>query len=388
MQKEYVTWRNKRYRLYKDYHPHIVVSSKKELHGFWGGKRECTSERLLINPYSGCSVGCFFCYARSFPGWFQIFREQNIITVAEDFDAVVALQLDSLDVASCGYLSPVTDPFQPLNDKFHLSEKIVAKFIERNIPIEFITKSKVPNVVLEMMQSNVHNFGQVSILSLRDKFNKLVVPCGAHVKILLKNIYKMSKKGIFSVLRIDPIFPYLTDKKDELKSLIKKGRDSGVRHIVTSIVDIPVLIKGEFLSFVKKHFGIDIFEKYVSLYHERIGNYMHADIDYRLEIFNFLRQEADKAGLSFALCMEYKKVNDGNVEGLNRYFMSSVNCEGINIPLYKRKGDKFYPLYDCTGNCLNCREAFCGIDDLAMGHPDSKKDWKLRDYKRWSTMIK
>ena len=80
-------------------------------------------------------------------------------------------------------------------------------------------------------------------------------------------------------------------------------------------------------------------------------------------------------------------MENGEIEGLNRYFMSSVNCEGIDIPLYKRRGGKFYPICDCKGNCLNCQTALCGIEDLAMAHPDSKKDWKLKDYKRWSTMI-
>jgi len=387
MQNENLLWRAKQYQIYKTPYPHIVVSSKKELHGWWGGIRECTSERLLINPYAGCSIGCFFCYARSFPGWFQVFRERGIVVVTKDFDSIVAKQLDSLDIASCGYLSPVTDPFQILNEKFHLSEKIIAKFVERNIPIEFITKSKVPAAVLDMMQENIHNFGQVSILSLNDKLNKLFVPYGADAVSLLGNIRQMSKKGIFSVLRIDPILPYLTDGRNELKELIGKGRDSGVRHIIASVVDIPLSIKKEFLYFIRKHFGVGIFEKYVSLYREIISNYLHADINYRLNIFDFLRQEADKAGLSFALCMEYEKMEDGEIEGLNRHFMSSVNCEGIDIPLYKRRGDKFYPLYDCRGNCLNCQKALCGIDDLAMAKPDSRKGWKLKDYRRWSTMI-
>jgi len=88
---------------------HILISTKKELHGWWPGKRECTSERMLINPYNGCGIGCFFCYSLAFPGYFQIFREKGVITVAKDFDKSIAKQLDSINVASCGYLSPVTD---------------------------------------------------------------------------------------------------------------------------------------------------------------------------------------------------------------------------------------------------------------------------------------
>ena len=82
--------------------PHILIDSRKELHGWWRGKRECTAERLLINPYNGCDVECFCCYARALPGYFQLFRRRGIATVCRDFDRVAARQLDGLSVASCG----------------------------------------------------------------------------------------------------------------------------------------------------------------------------------------------------------------------------------------------------------------------------------------------
>jgi len=110
---------------------HLLLPTRKELHGWWLGKRECTSERMLINPYNGCEIGCFFCYSLAFPGHFQTFRKENIIIVAKDFDKIVSDQLDSIDVACCGYLSPVTDPFQSVNNLYRLSEKIIKMWNQR-----------------------------------------------------------------------------------------------------------------------------------------------------------------------------------------------------------------------------------------------------------------
>jgi len=153
--------------------------TKKQLHGWWPGRRECTSERLLINPYVGCAVDCLFCYTKSYPGAFFDFRRRGIITVWPDFDQTVARQLDSLSVAACGYLSPVTDPFQEVNRRYRLSEKIIAAFIERNIPLEFITKEVIPQKAIDLVARHPHSFGQVTILTLDEGARRSLMSGGA-----------------------------------------------------------------------------------------------------------------------------------------------------------------------------------------------------------------
>lgn len=375
---------NKReYEVIEEPEKHILVSTKKELHGWWPGKRECTSERMLINPYNGCGIGCFFCYTLAFPGYFQIFREKGIIIVAKDFDRVVAKQLDSIDIASCGYLSPVTDPFQPLNEKYHLSEKIIRVFTERNIPIEFITKASIPQEAIELIKLQTHSFGQISILTPDDKMRKLLVPGGSSTSILFDNLERLAKEGIFAVCRIDPIFPYLTDKPKDLTELIERARGMGAKHIIASVLDVPLRIKEKILKALKSHFGVGIEWNYRKLYREKINGYLNAGIDYRKRIFDLLRNICERKNITFALCMEYQ-LKEGEIVGLNQEFMSSRNCEGINIPIYASKGEKFYPATNCSGECLNCSDPKCGIEDLAMNKDGSRKDWYLKDYRRWS----
>ncbi|MQY70209.1 MAG: radical SAM protein [Firmicutes bacterium] len=377
----------RKYEVIKSPQPHILVPTRKQLHGWWPGKRECTSERMLINPYNGCGIGCFFCYARAFPGYFRTFRDSGVITVAKDFDQIVAEQLDSIDIAACGYLSPVTDPFQSLNAKYHLSEKIIRVFVERNIPIEFITKAPIPEEVIDLIKQQSHSFGQVSILTLKEDLRKILVPRGASTDLLLQNLEKLTQEGIFAVCRIDPIFPYVTDKIKELVELIERIKSHGVSHIVTSILDIPLKIKRDVFSTIKKYFGVAMEWDYQRLYRENINGYLNADISYRKRIFDGLRNACERKNLTFALCMEYE-LEKGEIIGLNQEFMSSRNCEGIDIPLYKREGKKFYPAVDCTGDCLYCTDPRCGIEDLAMGRESSKKDWRLKDYRQWSKEAK
>ncbi|MEW6069331.1 MAG: radical SAM protein [Candidatus Thermoplasmatota archaeon] len=369
-------------------YPHVLVSSKKELHGWYYskeplGRRECTAERLLINPYAGCAHNCFFCYANAYKGYFERYRKEGIVTVFKDFDKVIAQQLDSLNIASCGYLSPVTDPFQPINKKYELAEKITSVFISRNIPIEFITKGKVPNKIISLIKTQQHSFGQISILTLDEELRKKLVPNGASTEILLKNLANLKNENIYAVARIDPIFPYITDSEESLKELVNKIKDCGANHVIASVLDIPKPIQQDILKNLDRIVP-GITRKYLELYTERIGYYLHANIAYRKKIFKFLREFCKASELTFALCMEFELVRRNKKQyyrGLNQDFATSINCEGLDVPIYMRKNDEFQPV-NCKGDCLTCNTAACGIEELK-----SAKAWKLRDYKRWSKLL-
>jgi len=379
---------NKIYKVIEHPYPHILVDTKKEIHGWFydkaSGRRECTSERLLINPYNGCSFNCFFCYARSFivrrfesqnEEIFKNFSEFNIVIVYKNFDKIVAKQLDEISVASCGYLSPITDPFQIVNEKYELSEKIIEEFVKRNIPVEVVTKGKISDTAINLMKKQEHSFAQISILTLNDELRKKFTN-GSNTDTLLKNFERLHNNNIYAVARIDPIFPYINDNINDLRDLIKTVKERGARHIVASCVDIPAPIEDKFYKGIAR-IDKNLIPKYKKLYNEKIGYYLNADINYRKNLFENLKKICNEEKISFSLCMEFEKINK-KIVGLNKFYATSLNCEGINTPIYVRKIKKFYPLKNCKGNCLTCKN--CPIT------PELKeaKALKLGDYKRFS----
>ncbi|WP_066635994.1 SPL family radical SAM protein [Desulfolucanica intricata] len=360
--------------------PHVRVQSGKELHGWWPGKRECTAERMLINPYNGCTHSCAFCYAHALWGYFNLYHQRGVVTVFEDFDKVVARQLDGLKVASCGYLSPVTDPFQPLNHRYRLAEKLVRVFVERNLPIEFITKNIIPDEVLKLMEGQVHSFGQVSIITPDEALRRKLVPGGASTEKLLENLMRLRQAGKFAVCRIDPVIPGITDNIKTLEILVQMAVKAGAQHIITSCMDIPGKIRPGLISALSK-INTKVPNLYRELYTERIDGQWHARLNYRHRLFENLADICARHGVGFALCMEYE-LEAGKAVGLNRHYMTTKNCEGLDVPIYLRK-EKYFEPFDCNGACLHCLDPRCGIPDLAGGG-----DWKLKDYRRWSRDIK
>jgi DNA repair photolyase len=373
----------RRYEVVEEPRPHILVSSRKELHGWWGGKRECTGERLLVNPYNGCSVGCVFCYARALPAaYFRLFNRTGVVTVFRDFDRVVADQLDSIDVAACGYLSPVCDPFQAVEGTYGLSERIIEQFVERNLPVEFVTKCAVPRSVLALMRRQRHSFGQFSAITPREDLRRALMTGGATTDELFASAKACAVAGLPVVVRIDPVIPFLADSKQDLKALVERAVDAGACHVVASVLDIPTKIAKEVFANLER-FGVGFVHDLKRLYSEPIDGYLHARIDYRKRVFDILRNLCEARRVTFALCMEYE-IREGRPAGLNAEFMSSANCEGVNVPVYIRRGEKFVPAAECAGACLRCTEAACGVADLALGRGGGKTDFTLADYRRWS----
>lgn len=351
--------------------------------------RECTSERLLINPYNGCEHNCFFCYAHAFPGYFAQFRKTGVITVFKEFDKVVEAQLDRLKVASCGYLSPVTDPFQPINTEYRLTEKIMRIFESRNIPVEVVTKGVISDDAIRLLKRQEHSFAQLSILTLDETKREWMMKRGASTDELLMNVERLSNAGVFTVCRVDPVLPYITSDKSELEALIRKVVDAGASHIITSCLDIPKVMEREIYAKIERRYGKELRGKYKRLYVEEMSGRKHARIEYRRKLFGWIREICDRKGVKMGLCMEFEKmVVDGKEQfsGLNQEFMTSTNCEGINIPIYVRRGDVYEPVKSCDGNCLACYRTSgkpgCGIEELKRAAA-----WKLRDYRRWSKTV-
>jgi DNA repair photolyase len=383
---------SKQFEVIKSPIPHILIESNKELHGWWNGiepdgNRECTAEKLLINPYNGCSHNCLFCYSHTLGGYFRIFRQKGVVAVFKDFDKKVARQLDEIRVASCGYLSPVTDPFQQINEKYGLSEGIIKEFVDRNIPVQFTTKGRISDTALKLIKKQEHSFGEVSILTMDEDKRQRLMARGVSTDELVRNIERLANEDKFAVCRIDPIIPYVIDGKEELEELVRRVVDAGAGHIITSCMDIPRALKYEIYDGLEKGFGIPK-RKFERLYTEAISGRFHANIEYRRKLFRTMREICERNEVTMGLCMEFESLGGKKVEGLNKEFMSSKNCEGIDIPIYVRKGDgkRFEPVRGCDGNCLNChfsdKEPVCDIPDLKKAGA-----WKLRDYRRWSKNI-
>ena len=264
--------------------------------------------KILVNPYHGCSHNCLFCPAND--GFlkrkaFDEYRTKNIIYVIENIvEHVDSFATSNSNPNKVVHLSPVADPFQPAEDIYHLSRDIIDYCYENRIPVAICTKGNLPVQIIEKIKNIPRSFVQISIPTIKLNEHKLVVRGdGADIDMLLSIIDLLIENGINVVVRIDPIYPYLTDDIKDFEELVIKMKEKQVSYILSSCADIiPDALEREktFLESIEK----DLYEKYINLYKDKIQNRFHASYDYRIMLFNKQKKVCQKHNVSYGITWE------------------------------------------------------------------------------------
>ena len=103
---------------------------------------------FTLNPYSGCSFGCTYCYAAFFS---RDIEKRNswgkwVIVKENAAELVRRRKLGSLD-GKCIYLSSVTDPYQPVERQLRLTHGILQAMVDRGDKPKLVVQTRSPDVV-------------------------------------------------------------------------------------------------------------------------------------------------------------------------------------------------------------------------------------------------
>jgi len=95
-----------------------------------------------VNPYTGCEVGCVYCYAALFMRRYSGHSEPwgEFVDVKVNAPALLAKQIVKAKRGTIWFAS-VCDPYQPLEERYALTRRSLEVLVGRNFPVEIQTKS-------------------------------------------------------------------------------------------------------------------------------------------------------------------------------------------------------------------------------------------------------
>lgn len=180
-------------------------------------KSKLPASDYVINPYVGCPHACKYCYARFMKRFTGHTEEWGTFIDIKECDKPISLKrLQGKSV----FISSVTDCYNQYEKKYCITRNILEQLINTDCQITISTKSDLILRDLDILKKLPNLKVSFSLNTLDENFRK-DMDNASTIADRLQTIKILHKAGIYTVLFISPIFPYLTD----WKKIIEKTRN-------------------------------------------------------------------------------------------------------------------------------------------------------------------
>jgi DNA repair photolyase len=176
-----------------------------------------------LNPYSGCTFGCVYCYAaffsRSKP---KMDNWGKWLEVKENALELLKKKRKKLLTGKSIYLSSVTDPYQPIERKLGLTRSILEELLSHQPKLVIQTRSPLIVRDIDLLLQFEDVQVNMTVTTDDERVRKVFEPyCPSNLK-RLEAITTIQKAGIPSCITITPMLP-VKDAHEFAKQLIETG---------------------------------------------------------------------------------------------------------------------------------------------------------------------
>lgn len=281
---------------------------------------------LEIDTYGrGCAHNCLYCYAKAqltVHGYWN-----NPIPVPIDINEIrkifyTVFETDKkskwrnlLEKKIPLRVGCMSDSFMWMDHKYKVSQEFLKILNYYEYPYTILTRSDLiaRDDYIELLNKDLTSI-QFSIASTNDKLNKLIEPGTPSAKRRLKAIEKLTKAGLWTTVRINPIFPiypdgYFTNPDFKWDSEVPKFEYTTfdmVDEIAASGVPSIITGFGRFSTFalnnIEKATGINLkpfFDRENVCKSARDWHFSEREIRYYYEEF---KRRCDKVGIEKTVC--------------------------------------------------------------------------------------
>lgn len=185
-----------------------------------------------LNPYTGCAHGCRYCYAE-FMRRFSYHAEPwgNFVDVKINIAQLLERELQrghfqtrqlpltmSSDEPSANAsiapgaralisLSTVTDPYQPLEQKYQLTRRCLEILLRYPVSVSILTKSPLVLRDMDLFRQFSHIDVGITITTDRDDIRQIFEPAAPPIPARIAALQQLHEQGIRTWVFIGPTLP-------------------------------------------------------------------------------------------------------------------------------------------------------------------------------------
>jgi DNA repair photolyase len=161
-----------------------------------------------LNPYTGCQIGCLYCYARLFMGRYSGHKEpwSTFVDVKVNAPELLAKQLARTRRGRV-WIASVCDPYQPVERKYRLTRRCLEALVQRPFPVIIQTKSDLVLRDLDLLERLPDVEVGMTITTDDERLAKIFEPGASSVSNRVKALGRIHAAGIKTYAFIGPILP-------------------------------------------------------------------------------------------------------------------------------------------------------------------------------------
>ena len=162
-----------------------------------------------LNPYSGCSFGCTYCYAAFFSrNKSKMDNWGYWVEVKENALAMLRKKRRKPIIDKIVYMSSVTDPYQPIERKLELTRQMLREFLDyHNIRLVIQTRAGLVTRDLDLLKRIGRVQVNMTITTDDEEVRKAFEPYCPSNRARMKAIKEVHDAGVRSCITMTPLLP-------------------------------------------------------------------------------------------------------------------------------------------------------------------------------------
>ncbi len=251
--------------------------------------------KYSLQPYTGCSHFCLYCYATAYIGVRKSKPKERLL---ERLEYDLRRFVDPRLVIN---MSTSSDPYPPEERSYRLTRRVLERLVPRGYRVLITTKSSLVARDADIL-SRGNAAVTITITTMDAGLAKRLEPGAPPPRDRVEAIKRLVEAGVPVGIRLDPLLPRLNDDEDSIRAVLEAAWEAGARFVVTSTYKArPDNLKRVTAAFP------ELRRLYEQLY-RREGKWMHGywylPARMRLEMLERVRRIALSIGYEFATCRE------------------------------------------------------------------------------------
>lgn len=248
-----------------------------------------------MNLYRGCPHGCIYCDSRS--SCYHI-DDFDVVKGKKNALSILANELAGKKQKGVIGIGAMSDTYNPQEFKYELTRGALKLIEKYGFGVSIDTKSDLvlrDVDLLKKISGKNDVIVKLTITTPNDALSKIIEPGVCSSSRRFETVRALSSKGIFVGVMMNPTLPFITDKPEDIRKMVRLSHENGAKFIHTFLgVTLRENQRSYYYRQLDKHFP-NLKGRYIKTYGDRyfcnVKNYNY--------LFRVFKRECDKYGILY-----------------------------------------------------------------------------------------